>query len=216
MVLTWKTIEHLIFRHRILKPAYPVTSMDILAIWDKVLAEAKMEPSKLQLVISPSVRTPLSIGLLKRTTRVVLPEKDYTTEELELILQHKIVHIAREDAGAKYFLVFCTAMCWFNPLMWVAMRKSAEDIELSCDEAAFHKYLSGLTLSELTGYYSFSEYDTKFSCLMNTPEGTQVVQLYDNVISITKLYGETPGRYYYYIEDGTDWEYLRDIVLLFN
>ena len=25
-------------------------------------------------------------------------------------------------------------MCWFNPLMWVAMRKSAEDLELSCDE----------------------------------------------------------------------------------
>jgi hypothetical protein len=25
-------------------------------------------------------------------------------------------------------------MCWFNPLMWVAVRKSAEDIERSCDE----------------------------------------------------------------------------------
>lgn len=25
-------------------------------------------------------------------------------------------------------------MCWFNPLMWLAMRKSADDLELSCDE----------------------------------------------------------------------------------
>ena len=25
-------------------------------------------------------------------------------------------------------------MCWFNPLMWIAMRKSADDLELSCDE----------------------------------------------------------------------------------
>ena len=32
-------------------------------------------------------------------------------------------------------MVFCTAMCWFNPLMWVAMRKSADDFELSCDES---------------------------------------------------------------------------------
>lgn len=134
IVLTWKTIEHLIFRHRILQPAYPVTSMDILAIWDKVLAEARMEQSKFQLVMSPKVKTPLSIGLFKRTTRVVLPEKDYTTEELELILRHEIVHIAREDSWSKYFLVFCTAMCWFNPLMWIAMKKSAEDMELSCDE----------------------------------------------------------------------------------
>lgn len=84
------------------------------------------------------------------------------------------------------------------------------------DETAFHKYLSELILSELTGYYSFSEYDTQFSCLMDTPEGTQVVQLYDNAISITKLYGNNPGRCYYYIKDGVDWEYLRDIVLLFK
>ena len=83
-------------------------------------------------------------------------------------------------------------------------------------EAAFHEYLSELTLSELTSYYSFSEYDTQFNCIMDTPEGTQVVQLYDNVINITKLYGENPSRCYYYIQDGVDWEYLRDIVLLFN
>ena len=25
-------------------------------------------------------------------------------------------------------------MCWFNPLMWIAARKSADDLELSCDE----------------------------------------------------------------------------------
>ena len=39
------------------------------------------------------------------------------------------------DAWGKFFLAFCTAICWFNPLMWVAMRKSADDLELSCDEA---------------------------------------------------------------------------------
>ena len=31
-------------------------------------------------------------------------------------------------------MIFCAAMCWFNPLMWIAMRKSADDMELSCDE----------------------------------------------------------------------------------
>ena len=30
--------------------------------------------------------------------------------------------------------MFCTALCWFDPLMWMAMRRSAEDTELSCDE----------------------------------------------------------------------------------
>ena len=65
---------------------------------------------------------------------MVLPKKQYPKEDLALILRHELVHIGRDDAWNKFFMVFCTAMCWFNPLMWVAMRKSADDIELSCDE----------------------------------------------------------------------------------
>jgi hypothetical protein len=65
---------------------------------------------------------------------VLLPEREYSLEELRLIFRHEIVHIGREDAWNKFLILFCTAMCWFNPLMWIAMRKSAEDLELSCDE----------------------------------------------------------------------------------
>lgn len=72
--------------------------------------------------------------LFRRSIKVILPAKDYCAEELELIFRHEAVHIAREDSWSKYFFVFCTAMCWFNPLMWAAIRKSAEDLELSCDE----------------------------------------------------------------------------------
>ena len=84
---------------------------------------------------SDAVTTPLSIGLYNRTTRIVLPMREYTQEELSLILRHEIIHISRGDPEAKFFLTFCTAMCWFNPLMWAAMRKSADDFELSCDES---------------------------------------------------------------------------------
>ena len=46
---------------------------------------------------------------------MVVPERDYTQEELRLVLRHELVHISREDSAAKFFLAFCTAMCWFNP-----------------------------------------------------------------------------------------------------
>ena len=133
-VLFWKIAEHLFFRHSVLKDAAPVTDPDTLRIWEKVLEDARIKRPKFKLVTSPHARTPLSIGLFHRTIRVILPQCSYSPEELELILRHEIVHIGREDAWSKFFLIFCTAMCWFNPLMWVAMRKSAEDLELSCDE----------------------------------------------------------------------------------
>ena len=133
-VLGWKILSHLIFRRRILKDAFPVTDPAVLAIWRQETEAARFHKPKLRLAVSPKIPTPLSIGLFRRSVRVVLPNRDYTPEELALIFRHELVHIGREDSWNKFFLVFCSAMCWFNPLMWMAVKRSSEDLELSCDE----------------------------------------------------------------------------------
>ena len=130
----WKMIVHLRFRARLLRGSQAVQDQEVLAVWDQELAAANVRKPKFRLVTSPNTATPLSVGLFQRTIRVVLPQRPYTREELSLIFRHELVHIGREDAWNKFFLLFCTALCWFNPLMWVAMKKSAEDLELSCDE----------------------------------------------------------------------------------
>lgn len=134
LVLGWNIINHLRFRSRILANAHSVTDTVILELLKNEIQDAALQNPKFLLVISPDIATPLSIGLFRGTMRLVLPDRQYSPEELRLIFRHEIVHIGREDAWAKFFLMFCTAMCWFNPLMWIAMRKSAEDLELSCDE----------------------------------------------------------------------------------
>ena len=134
-VMVWKIGSHLAFRRRILKNAVPVTDRQTLHVWEIELERAWIKKCKWKLVRSDAVTTPLSIGLYNRTTRIVLPMREYTQEELSLILRHEIIHISRGDPASKFFLTFCTAMCWFNPLMWAAMRKSADDFELSCDES---------------------------------------------------------------------------------
>lgn len=133
-VLGWKTLSHLILRARILRPAVPVTDAGVLEVWYEEVGAARFEKQSFYVVRSPAVAAPLSVGLFRRSIRVVLPEREYTREELALIFRHELVHIGREDAWNKFFLVFCTALCWFNPLMWIAMKKSSEDLELSCDE----------------------------------------------------------------------------------
>ena len=133
-VLVWKIVEHLVFRRHVLQNSRPVTDPDVLSVWTTIIEDSRFKRPKFKLVTSPNVSTPLTIGLNRRATRVVLPEKKYSKDDLELILHHEIVHIGREDAWNKFFMVFCTAICWFNPLMWIAMRKSADDMELSCDE----------------------------------------------------------------------------------
>ena len=134
-VLGWKVIGHLRFRRALLRDARPVEDPEALALWREEQKNTGFSKASLPLLVSPAVSTPLSVGLFSRTIRVILPERAYTAEDLRLVLRHELVHISRADGAAKFFLTFCTALCWFNPLMWLAMERSAQDIELSCDEA---------------------------------------------------------------------------------
>ena len=134
VVMIRAILRHLAFRQYILKDASNVSDPEVLKIWKSELEHARIKNPKFKLVVSDHVSTPLSIGFFNRSIRVVLPPRPYTAEELQLILRHEIIHICRGDSGNKFSMVFCCATCWFNPLMWRAMRKSADDLELSCDE----------------------------------------------------------------------------------
>lgn len=133
-VFGWNTLSHLRFRRQLLEGAWPITDEKVLDIWQEELDRAQRKPLSLPLVISPHTSTPLSVGLFRGSMQVVLPPRTYTPDELHLVFRHEIVHICRRDSWNKFFLMFCTALCWFDPLMWMAMRRSAEDTELSCDE----------------------------------------------------------------------------------
>ena len=134
-VFLWNIAQHLIFRRKLLKNAVPVTDSEILDLFQSEIDDLQVYKPKFRLVVSEEAATPLTIGLSRRSTRVVLPQKNYTADELRLIFRHELIHICREDSQSKFFMMFCTAMCWFNPLMWYAMKKSAEDTELCCDES---------------------------------------------------------------------------------
>ena len=133
LVMAFSILEHLRFRRRVLKNG-KLPDSETFLIWENQQKRAGIPQSRLKLVVSDQVLSPLSVGLFRSTIRVVLPPKIYTPEELRLIFSHELVHIQRGDSQTKLFLRFCAAMCWFNPLMWIAAARCSEDLELSCDE----------------------------------------------------------------------------------
>lgn len=132
-VVLWYLVSHLRFRRRLLKNARPVEDVDVINLWwdEHRLALVKQ---RIRLVTSPAVSSPLTIGLFNRTMCTVLPERDYTLDQYQLIFRHELRHVQRMDISTKCFYLFCKALCWFNPLMWAAIRKASADLELSCDE----------------------------------------------------------------------------------
>ena len=104
-----------------------------------------LRPVKL---LQGKVPAPFSMGRTKRSRCTVLPDRCYTPEEISLIFRHELHHLQRLDVDTKVFLCLCRTLCWFNPLVWMATRKAADDLELSCDEII----IEGMSKSERKTY----------------------------------------------------------------
>lgn len=133
VVYAGKFISHFVFRRRVMSVSVPVRDPEVLELFDQELKRLEYY-HPVRLVISPAVAAPLSMGSRKRTRVTVLPNRSFTNQELQFIFRHEIHHLQRGDVNNKIFFAFCQALCWFNPLIWVATRKASDDLELSCDE----------------------------------------------------------------------------------
>lgn len=131
--LLWQLGSHFRFRRSLLKGARPVERVEIRNLYARARGRCEQKYT-IPLLVSHEVQTPVTVGCFRSTAVMVLPKEDYTEEELTLIFRHEFQHIQQADMRTKVFLAFCAAMCWFNPLMWIARKKASEDLELSCDE----------------------------------------------------------------------------------
>ena len=103
-----------------------------------------------RLIKSTYAATPMLIGIFNPT--IVLPNHEYSDEQLYGILLHELTHMRRFDIFVKWLSLFACAVHWFNPLVWITRRKIDHICELACDEAvirnmnAYNKQNYGETL----------------------------------------------------------------------
>lgn len=147
VIFGWKLLSHLLFRRRTMASACEITEGRELELF-KAELERVSYLSPVKLCYSDALSTPLSMGLFNKTRVTLLPRRDYTEQELNFIFRHEVCHLQRCDIHTKVFLAFCLAFCWFDPLVWLAVRRASEDLELSCDELV----LEGLGREERQAY----------------------------------------------------------------
>ncbi len=91
----------------------------------------------IRLVVSAGVREPGVWGAWRRIV-IALPEtisERLTDAELEAVMLHEIIHVARRDNLISHFQMLVCCLLWFHPLVWLAGRKLLEERERACDEA---------------------------------------------------------------------------------
>ncbi len=127
----YQIISYISFRRTVKRWAKPVANEKITAMFDRIKKDIG-ERRNLRLEICKTASTPMVFGFIKPT--LLLPQDDYTEQELSVILRHELIHFKRNDILYKLVLIIANALNWFNPLVYAMVGAANKDIELACDE----------------------------------------------------------------------------------
>jgi hypothetical protein len=86
------------------------------------------------LLTSDRVDVPITCGVVY--PRVVLPvaADQWTPMRRRAVLSHELAHVKRFDAATQWIAFASTVLCWFNPLVWYAVRQMRFERERACDD----------------------------------------------------------------------------------
>lgn len=81
---------------------------------------------------SEKIDSPFVLGIIR--PRIIMPY-GLKRQEGYQILKHEQTHIKHHDPLIRLVGTFCICLHWWNPLVWLAVFKMNQDMEMFCDEA---------------------------------------------------------------------------------
>lgn len=81
---------------------------------------------------SKEVGSPMIIGLIKPV--LFLPSEKYADTDFNMILCHELMHHKHGDMWIKLAILAARKVHWFNPLVYLMVRRADIDIECACDD----------------------------------------------------------------------------------
>lgn len=116
-------LQYLIFKRKTLRwAAYSPAMQNVLSQYTN---------KKVIVLVSNRVQSPLVFGLFKN--RLVLPDENFSENELEYIFRHEVLHIEKGHLWLKLLMLAACCVHWFNPFIWVMASAASKDMEISCD-----------------------------------------------------------------------------------
>lgn len=64
---------------------------------------------------------------------LVMPDFNYTIDELRFIISHEIIHYKKHDLIVKYLLEICRCIYWWNPIIYIFAAKFLLVVEIAND-----------------------------------------------------------------------------------
>lgn len=84
---------------------------------------------------SDGIGVPVTWGIRRPVVLLPATAREWPRERLRVALLHELSHVRRLDALTHAIARVCHAVCWFNPLAWLAMRQMRLERERACDDS---------------------------------------------------------------------------------
>lgn len=114
LLFIWQTVCYAVFSHKVKQTRMFFGKKENLPIYT-----------------SSAVFSPMLTGI--RNPQIVLPNVNYSKDQLALILEHESMHYKSKDLLVKLLFNAAKTFHWFNPLVVWMERQALQDMELLCD-----------------------------------------------------------------------------------
>ncbi len=81
-------------------------------------------------------KSPCLIGIVEPKLIVTNEFINSDNKTIEYVIFHELAHYKRKDYIYNFILIIINVIHWFNPLVWVFLKKIRQDMELAADEIA--------------------------------------------------------------------------------
>jgi beta-lactamase regulating signal transducer with metallopeptidase domain len=138
--------------------ASTIENEDHLAIAKRIRAELRLR-KPVALLRSEMTAVTMAWGIRRPCIILPVDSADWGSERIEAVLRHEFAHIKRNDNLKHLYTVVASALFWFNPLVWIVMRRLNYEREVACDDqvlnggvyaSSYARHLMDLTV-RLTG-----------------------------------------------------------------
>ncbi len=133
LILLARLLVSSIAAWRVVRESTPVSDGNLVTEV-KLLCRQLGIRSPVTLVENPRLTMPMAWGVFRQTVLLPSAAHSWTDERQRVVLLHELAHLKRWDCQTLLLARVVTALHWFNPLAWIAVRRLQAEREHACDD----------------------------------------------------------------------------------
>lgn len=139
LIILWLSVSILLLSHSVFSYVLSIRKIRkksrITDRYDEILCKIQGKTGKRKrqsrICRTGEIHIPMNVGILHPV--ILLPEQEYTEEEMYFILYHEYSHICYYDTLLKWMGQIVCCIFWWNPFAYLLQKELSEALENRCD-----------------------------------------------------------------------------------